>query len=54
MDNDKLVKDFVDKYKKYIPEARQKELPPITASKVHEACRAANKTAASLDSWEPA
>ena len=53
-DNDKLTSEFCAKYRGHIYEHEEVTIPPISAQDVHEVFTNSKKSAAGLDSWEPA
>ena len=51
---DNLTKEFCEKYDDYIYTHEEVKVPPITAEEVYEVFKQSKKSAAGLDSWEPA
>ena len=54
VDNEALVTAFMSAYAQHIFKHEEVQVPPITAQDVWEAFTSTKKSAAGLDSWEPA
>ena len=52
-DQDKLVRSYVDKYRKWTPTYPQPTVRPLTADDLASAVKTAKETAAGMDQWAP-